>query len=234
MITRIKWKKHTAAFSSVQKVIDRDIVLGEKIVQLSYLTKIYTESLSKTDFTNNNYRPENLKAKIENCSKYRNSISFAKLREFESSLVYNKKIPAEKLICESFQRGTNKQLKNVGQIIKTQIKSYFEETQRTPIRPITSESLGHVDLPPNLSELLSYIIFNEGYEHDITSKKSRPISSIGQDICRAATRGKWKLPKHVGLGMTVRHLFRSKELMTVLTDSGILKITVLLSNWKQQ
>ena len=42
------------------------------------------------------------------------------------------------------------------------------------------------------------------------------ISSIGQDICRAATQGKWKLPKHVGLGMTVRHLFRSKKLMTVL------------------
>ena len=43
---------HRAAFSSVQEVIDRDIVLGEK-------TKIYTESLSKTDFTNNNYRSEN-------------------------------------------------------------------------------------------------------------------------------------------------------------------------------
>ena len=93
---------HRAAFSCVQIVIDRDIVLG---VQLSYLTKIYTESLSKTDFTNNNYRPENLRAKIENCNKYKNSISFAKPREFESSLVNNK------LMCESFQLGTNKELK---------------------------------------------------------------------------------------------------------------------------
>ena len=50
---------HRAAFSSVQEVIDRDIVLGEKTVQLSYLTKIYTEPLSKTDFISNNYRPEN-------------------------------------------------------------------------------------------------------------------------------------------------------------------------------
>ena len=40
---------HKAAFSSVQEVIDWHIVLGEKIVQLSYLTKIYTKSLSKTD-----------------------------------------------------------------------------------------------------------------------------------------------------------------------------------------
>ena len=69
---------HRVAFSSVREVIDRDIVLGEKILQLSYLIKIYTESLSKTDFTNNNFYPENQKAKIENCSKYKNSISFAK------------------------------------------------------------------------------------------------------------------------------------------------------------
>ena len=45
---------------------------------------------------------------MENCSKYRNSIFLAKPREFESSLVYNKKDTAEKLICESFQLGTNK------------------------------------------------------------------------------------------------------------------------------
>ena len=102
-------KAHRATFSSVLEVIDRDIILVEKIVQLSYLTKIYTESLSKIDFTNNNYCPENLKAKIENCSKYKNSISFAKPREFESVLIYNNKILAEKLICESFQPGTNKQ-----------------------------------------------------------------------------------------------------------------------------
>ena len=67
---------------------------------------------------------------------------------------------------------------------------------------------------------MSYIIFNERYEHGITSKKSRVISSIAQDIWRAEARGKWKLPKYLGLGMTVRHLFRSKELMTVLNGFG--------------
>ena len=67
---------------------------------------------------------------------------------------------------------------------------------------------------------MRYIIFNKGYEHDITSKKSSLISSIGLDICRAATHGKWKLPEHIGLRMAVRNLFRSKELMTVLNRFG--------------
>ena len=138
------------------------------------------------------------------------------------------------MTCGSFQLGNKKQLKNVGQTIEAQIKSYFEETQRTPILPITPESLGHVNIPPTFSELLSFTIFNKVYEYIITSKKSRLISPIGQNVCRAATQGKWKLPKHVGLGMTVRHLIWIKNLWPLYTDSGILKNKVLMSNWKQE
>ena len=79
---------HKAAFSSIQKFIDRTIALSEYIVQLSYLRKIFTESLSNTNFTNNDYRPENRKSKIENCSKYKINIFITKPREFKSRLVY--------------------------------------------------------------------------------------------------------------------------------------------------
>ena len=40
-------EEYRATFNSAQ-IIDRGIVLDEKFVQLSYLTKIYTKSLSKT------------------------------------------------------------------------------------------------------------------------------------------------------------------------------------------
>ena len=40
---------HRAAFSSVQEVIDRYIVLGEKIIQLRYLKIFYTESFFAED-----------------------------------------------------------------------------------------------------------------------------------------------------------------------------------------
>ena len=160
-------KQHLAAF--------KKLLIGAlywvKTCAVKSLNKIYTKSLSKTDFTDNNYRSENLKAKIENCSKCKTCISFAKPREFESSLVYNSKMPPQKLMCELFQLGTSKQLKNVGQTIKTQIKSHFEETQRTSIWPITWGNLGYVNLPPIPNELLSYIIFKEGYEHGVTWQK---------------------------------------------------------------
>jgi len=41
-----------------------------------------------------------------------------------------------------------------------------------------------------------------------------------QDICRAATNGNWKLPKHILLCTTLRHLYRSKQLTTILSRLG--------------
>lgn len=41
-----------------------------------------------------------------------------------------------------------------------------------------------------------------------------------QDICRAATKGEWKLPKHILLCTTLRHLYRSKQLTTIISRLG--------------
>jgi len=43
---------------------------------------------------------------------------------------------------------------------------------------------------------------------------SHLVNSIGQDICRAVTRGQWKLV------MSLRHLFRSAELIVLLNRLG--------------
>ena len=48
----------------------------------------------------------------------------------------------------------------------------------------------------------------------------RIVQSIGQDICRAVTNGEWKLPKHILLSTTVRHLYRSRKLTTILNRLG--------------
>ena len=41
-----------------------------------------------------------------------------------------------------------------------------------------------------------------------------------QDICRAVTRGEWKLSKHILLCTTIRHLYRSKQLTNILSRLG--------------
>ena len=51
-------------------------------------------------------------------------------------------------------------------------------------------------------------------------KLNRIVHSVGQDICRAVTNDRWKIPKHILLCMTLRHIFRSKQFLTLLNRFG--------------
>ena len=73
-------------------------------------------------------------------------------------------------------------------------------------------------LPVELESFLMQVL--GGKVRHPTLKLSRLVSSIGQDICRAVTNAEWKLPKHVSLSMTLCHMFRSKELITLINRFG--------------
>lgn len=211
---------HKEAFQNVEDIIDKSITREKRIISLQHLKNVYIEALSQTNFPNINYRADNLKAKIERSDKYKNSISFAKPQEFVSYLVYNNNTPVEKLICESYQLGSDNQVKNVSEMINENIKTTFAKAEKSAKWPIYPDDLNNECIPTSLCELLSLIIYKKKDIQNISSKKAIIINSISQDICRAATNGKWKLPKHIGLAMSVRHLFRSKELTTILNRFG--------------
>ena len=73
-------------------------------------------------------------------------------------------------------------------------------------------------LPVELQEFLSYLV----HDHNTatTAHAHRVVLSIGQDICRDATRGQWTMPKHILMCMTLRHTFRSKMLLRLLNRFG--------------
>ena len=109
-------------------------------------------------------------------------------------------------------------IKDVGLFLRKSILNAFSDSQELQWPPLPSKFQNAGDyISEDLKKLLGFVMFGlnmaSAYQSEI-----RLIGSIGQDICRAATRGQWKLPKHTFLCMTLRHLFRSKELAT-LTNS---------------
>ena len=71
-------------------------------------------------------------------------------------------------------------------------------------------------LPLDLQKFLTILI--TGQESDSnTTKVNHLVLSLGQDLCRAVTNGLWKLSKHILLCMTLRHMFRSAELITLIS-----------------
>lgn len=72
--------------------------------------------------------------------------------------------------------------------------------------------------PQELYSFLKYV--TAGKVTDNCTKTDRVVSSIDQDICRAVTNGKWKMPKHILLCMALRQMYRSKQLTTLLNRLG--------------
>ena len=60
------------------------------------------------------------------------------------------------------------------------------------------------------------ILFIAGKEKNYSSQVERRAFSIRADMCRAATNGEWKLTKHILLTVTLRHLFRGKEVSNII------------------
>ena len=71
-------------------------------------------------------------------------------------------------------------------------------------------------IPLNLLKLMCTMLSGTDKIDRLSPKLYRLVSSITQDICRASTEGKWKMPKHILICMTIRHMVRSAELAQLL------------------
>ena len=78
-----------------------------------------------------------------------------------------------------------------------------------------------VKLPELLLYFLSHLISGKGTKTGFRSEKiGRLVKSFAQDMCYAVTNGTWHLSKHLLLGMTIRHLTGSAEIISLLNRFG--------------
>ncbi|XP_068233918.1 uncharacterized protein [Palaemon carinicauda] len=98
----------------------------------------------------------------------------------------------------------------------------FHESTPLPWPPTADELDARASeeyLPTELMKFLSTLLVDEVVVEK-SEKCQRLVLSIAQDICRAVTKGEWKLPKHILLCSTIRHLYRSKQLTNILHRLG--------------
>ena len=95
----------------------------------------------------------------------------------------------------------------------------FSKSEKTPWPP-TADSLqaGANNIPKQLKSFLTILLC--GKESSVSTKVNHLVSSLDQDICKATTYGQWDQPKHILLGMTLRHLFRNAEIITLMNKLG--------------
>ena len=237
---------HQEAFQKVSEVIEREVVKKQTIMKFYLLLDLYKEHLKGTEFENPNYRPEKLRKKIEKDAYLSSKIGFCLVdkgkRIFLSCLVYSLEMEMTNAVRQSFDLGlsfTNKVSETANEI-RQEILNVFKLRDSSHWPPRVEDQLNYADLvPTTLQKFLSTII--SGLENPKSERVSRLMFSISQDICKAATNGQWDLPKHILLGMTLRHLFRSAELTTILNRLGhvsnyhfLLELETALANQADQ
>ena len=187
-------------------------------MKLSDLCGVYIYQLQSTPYSNPSYRSENLKTKLLKSEKYKDKLAFCPLGSFHTDLVYNANISTNDAIRFSFNLGTLDMLKEAGTFIRKAILDSFDNSDDLPWPPTTEYLHSRNIIPDQLQKFLEYVLTGKSGYH--STKTHRLIYSIGQDVCRAATNGKWKMPKHILICMTLHHLFRSKEMITLMNRFG--------------
>ena len=212
-------RAHELAFKKVCSLVEERVVPQKEVMKLSDLCKYYSGVLEGTKFPNSHYRSEKLRAKFQK-HEIGTKISFTSDKgEPSSVLVYSNSLATSDAIKHAFKLGTEDSIANVAKFLRHAIKSSLDRSEKLPWPP-TAEYLLCLDdiLPKDLEKFLKIVLY--GDEDTENVRVNMLVFSIRQDICRAATNGGWSMPKHVLLCMTLRHMFRSKELLTLLNKFG--------------
>ena len=119
----------------------------------------------------------------------------------------------------AFQLASKDKMTDVAYLIRDLIKSAHKESTEVSWPPTADDLRPSEDLlPESLRRFLNLVI--SGDPSPDSEKTKRLVMSIGQDLCRSVTNSEWRLPKHILLCMALRHMYRSKQLTTILNRLG--------------
>ena len=115
--------------------------------------------------------------------------------------------------------GCSDKIQDVAILLHKMVKKAFEKAEKLPWPPTASCLTAENSAPNNLQRFLRILISGKA-ERSESERIELLVLSIGQDLCRAATKGQSKLPKHFLVCMTLRHLFRSAKLSILMKKLG--------------
>ncbi|KAG1678651.1 hypothetical protein GQR58_013324 [Nymphon striatum] len=148
-------------------------------------------------------------------------------------LVYSTSISVAEAVTCAYRIGSKDKFEDVALHLSSVVQGMFNESTPLPWPPTADELDARASeeyLPTDLVKFLSTLILGEA-EVEKSEKSQRLVLSTTfafnifgttpLDICRAVTNGEWKLPKHILLCSTIRHLYRSNQLTNILHRLGL-------------
>ena len=213
---------HDAAFLYLSRYVQKHIIGEGNVLRMTMLRDKYNAYMEENfpSFHNRDYPTQRVKEKLT--AHFGDRINFQQTKNNKSDLVFGSDLNAGEVIEVAFEAATSESriLKNAALILRNRIMGSQLQSSDLPWPPSANDfNSGFVQQPNELKQFLSFLITGKKIEK-ASDKSERLIQSFSEDICSASTNGRWKMPKHMMLGMTLRHLTGSAEVITLINRFG--------------
>ena len=125
---------------------------------------------------------------------------------YKSELVFSKDIPKGAAIETAFEQASTeeKRLEEAALILRREILAVYENMPPLPWPPSSTYLLSkQKEIPPLLLIFTKALLSSK---KNSTFRSERLLHSLCHDICYNLTNRQWKTPKHLLLGMSLRHI----------------------------
>lgn len=134
-----------------------------------------------------------------------------------------------------------KLLDEAAAILRRHVEAAYAQTSDVPWPPSAAQLMDQsCTMPQSVMNFMYRVICGKPLT-EASTKTNRLAKSLTEDICCTVTRGMWKLPKQILLGVSLHHLTGRADIMTILNRFGhcssypmILELETAVANQVQQ
>ena len=211
------------AFQWLREHIQTEIITCGKVERMSMLRDRFLQYMQHIhpDYYNPLYTTQKLKARIT--AEFGPQLVFWQPQQrFKSELVFPTNLDIGEAVEAAFAVSSSDEylLEKAASVLRQHVQDSFSSSDSLSWPPTVS-GLKTVHPPQVLSNFLIRLISGKTPSSThVTDKVLRLSKSISEDLCSAVTRSRWVMPKQVLLGMSLRHLTGSAEVVSIVSRYG--------------
>jgi len=214
---------HARCFHQLCEYVQQQVINCGHVVRMSMLRDRYIDYMLKErpDTCNVNYPTQKLKAKL--VFHFGESLQFwLPSNRCKSELVYSADIDVGEAIESAFDANASDAsiLLKAANILSCTITAAHNSASSVPFPPQVSD-LQEISPPTVVTDFVARVLAGPSCpSHRYSSKVMQIAKSLSEDLCYGATRGQWKMPKHIELAVSLHHLTGSAEVVTLINRFG--------------
>ena len=212
---KVKWQD---CIDKLKEYVNELVIRNGQIIRVSDIAKRYVRLQEESDISSGSCETRMVKSLLINV--FGDKISFVQKKIGTAEFVFATENDNNDRNEQNLMFMTDvEKVKKIAAMIKNEITTFYDDNPIFSDWPTPEDEIKAdiITLPPLLSSLISTLLTNEGSN---SSRCTRLVRSLSQDVIYACSRGKLKTVKHTQLGFITKRKTGSKFLINCLNRLG--------------